>query len=57
MHGRGRNCSARNLTGSALLDYSNVLHLESSFRFKWFKLFLSDSRHDEMLEFNGSHAQ
>ena len=29
--GRGRNCSARDLTGSTLLDYSNVLHLESSF--------------------------
>ena len=31
VHGRGRNCSARDLTGSALLDYSNVSHLESSF--------------------------
>ena len=31
VHGHGRNCSARDLTGSALLDYSNVLHLESLF--------------------------
>jgi len=31
VHGRGRNCCTCDLTGSALLDYSNVLHLESSF--------------------------
>ena len=31
VYGCGRNCCTRDLTGSTLLDYSNVLHLESSF--------------------------